>query len=236
MSTRTNIISSIRLFLINPELFYLSLRVKQAGHTYLSFSTLYSLVCNFISLHDRSSNEILVAEFGVGRGGSSAILAWLVNRYHGKLSLFDVFGRIPAPTTKDGQPAINRYKYILTKEGDDYYGNITNLLEVIQNDLYKVCIPENLEFIQGKYEDILPSLNDDRKFDLVHIDCDWYESSKVVYSYLQSRVKPGAIIQVDDYSFWEGSKQAYNDTTWLINYQTHLVDGALVIDTSRKQK
>jgi hypothetical protein len=78
----------------------------------------------------------------------------------------------------------------------------------------------------------LPSLNDERVFSLVHIDCDWYESSKVVYNYLQTRINPGAIIQVDDYSNWEGSKRAYQETTWLTRYHTHIVDGALVINTS----
>ena len=189
MSIRTNIYSSIRLFSINPNLFFLSLKVKQAGYTYLRYSTIYSLAYSFITLQNRSSSGLQVAEFGVGRGGSATILAWLVNRYHGKLSLYDVFGRIPAPTMKDGQSAQNRYKYILNNESDDYYGNIINLREVIQNDLYKVCEPGNLEFIQGKYEDMLPGLIDDRKFDLVHIDCDWYESSVIVYSYLQSQIK-----------------------------------------------
>ncbi len=176
-----------------------------------------------------------VAEFGVGRGGSATILAWLVNRYKGKLSLYDLFGLIPAPTEKDGERAVDRYKYIVTNESDDYYGNIQNLRNVVQNEIYQVCSPDKLEIIQGKYEDILPKLDDDRKFNLIHIDCDWYESSKVVYRYLQTRLKPGAIIQVDDYSQWEGSKQAYQETTWLTDYQTHLVDGALVIDTSRKK-
>jgi hypothetical protein len=233
MSVLVNFLSFIRLCFINPGLLLLALKVKHSGRTYLSYSTIYSLVSNYLSLQKLSSTAIQVAEFGVGRGGSATILAWLVNRYNGKLSLYDVFGLIPAPTEKDGEGALIRYKYIITNEGNDYYGNISNLRDIIQNELYKVCLPDNLEIIQGKYEDVLPNLNDDRKFNLIHIDCDWYESSKVVYSYIQTRLRPGSIIQVDDYSFWEGSTRAYHDTTWLINYQTHLIDGALVIDTSK---
>jgi len=211
----------------------LAVNVKSSKRTYLSYSTIYSLVKNYLTITKRSSQPLQVAEFGVGRGGSATILAWLVDRYKGNLTLFDVFSRIPAPTEQDGARALQRYKYILNQEQEDYYGNIENLLEVVLRDLHKVCRRERIEVVQGKYEDILKNLNDDKAFDLVHIDCDWYESSKAVYYYLQTRLETGAILQIDDYSNWEGSRQAFQDTIWLKPYQTHIVDGALVIDTSR---
>jgi len=233
MATKQNIVSFIRLGLVSPRLMLLARRIKKNKHTFLSYSTIYSLVKNFIELEKHSSQLLQVAEFGVGRGGSATILAWLVNHYNGYLTLFDIFGRIPAPSQQDGAKALSRYEFIVQQEKDDYYGNISDLLEVILADLHKVCRPERIEIVKGKYEDVLPGMNDEREFSLVHIDCDWYESSKVVYNYLQTRLHTGAIIQVDDYTNWEGSTRAFQETTWLTAYHTHLIDGALVINTSR---
>jgi asparagine synthase (glutamine-hydrolysing) len=226
-------LSFIRLGLIDPRLMTLARNLRQSRRTYLSYSRLYSLADNLINLYRHSPQPINVAEFGVGRGGSATLLAWLINKYRGKITLYDVFGRIPAPSENDGEQALDRYDNISNDEGKEYYGNIDNLLELILKEIHEVCHADRVEIVQGKYEDTLPNLNDNRKFDLVHIDCDWYESSRAVYNYLQSRLKPGAIIQVDDYSNWEGSRRAYQDTEWLSGYCTHLIDGALVIDTSK---
>ncbi len=189
MATQQNILSFIHLGFVNPQLMVLAWKLKISKHTYLSYSTLYSLVKNFVDINKHSSHPVQVAEFGVGRGGSATILAWLVNQYKGYLTLFDIFGRIPAPSQQDGVKALNRYEYIIKQEKDDYYGNINDLLNVILSDLHKVCQPERIEIVKGKYEDVLPGLKDDREFNLVHIDCDWYESSMVVYNYLQTRLQ-----------------------------------------------
>ncbi len=227
-----NLLHLLQLGLISPRLMMLTWDIKQSRRTFLTYATLHSLANNFMKLYKRSNESIQVAEFGVGRGGSATLLAWLVNKYHGQITLYDVFGRIPAPGDRDGKRAQSRYENILTHESEEYYGNISNLIEVVLNDIYKVCPADQLQVVQGKYEDILPTLEDERKFNLVHIDCDWYESSMAVYNYLSKRLKPGAIIQVDDYSNWEGSKKAFNDAGWPGNYHTHIVEGALVIDTA----
>jgi hypothetical protein len=227
-----NIVSLVRLGLIDPRLMILAWKLRRSKRTYLSFSTLHSLAENFMSLQRYATQQLQVAEFGVGRGGSAMLLAWLVDKYRGHITLYDVFGRIPAPTDQDGDKAVSRYKTIVHQEGVDYYGNLTDLIEIVRHDIYTVCRPEYVDFVQGKYEEVLPQLNDGRKFSLVHIDCDWYESSTAVYRYLKNRMTPVAVIQVDDYSSWEGSKRAFQDAQWLNHYKTHLVDGALVINAS----
>ena len=139
MATKQNILAFIHLGLVSPRLMLLARRIKKYKHTFLSYSTIYSLVKNFIELEKHSSQLLHVAEFGVGRGGSATILAWLVNHYNGHLTLFDIFGRIPAPSQQDGAKALSRYEFIVKQEKDDYYGNISDLLEVILADLHKVC-------------------------------------------------------------------------------------------------
>jgi O-methyltransferase len=233
MAEIKNFFAIIGLVSIDPGLMLLALKIKRSRRTYLSYSTLYSLASNLNHLHQKIQQPLQIAEFGVGRGGSAAVLAWFTERHTGRLTLYDVFGRIPAPSAIDGERALDRYEVITKQEGEDYYGNVTNLLEVVKTDLSKICPLDRIEFVQGKYEETLPALQDQREFSLVHIDCDWYESSMTVYRYLQSRMKPGAIIQVDDYSNWEGSKRAFQDAGWLEGFHTHIVDGALVIDTSK---
>ena len=236
MTKTKNLLAIIRLGVLDPRLMLLALKLKRDRRTYLSFSTLYSLASNSNRLYKQTRSTLEFAEFGVGRGGSATLLAWFVNKYKGTLSLYDIFGRIPAPTSLDGERALDRYDVIIKQEGEDYYGNIENLLEVVKSDISKVCPLSRIDIIQGNYEEILPRLHDRREFNLVHIDCDWYESSMAVYQYLRSRLKPGAIIQVDDYSNWEGSKRAFQDAGWLNGYQAHIVDGALVVDTSKNKE
>jgi asparagine synthase (glutamine-hydrolysing) len=224
----------LRLGLIHPGLPALAWDLKRKQKTYLTYSTLASLARNFVYLHSRAAGEVQVAEFGVGRGGSATLLAWLAERYGGRLALFDVFGRIPPPTEVDGTRAQDRYRVITGRESQDYYGNLPDLLALLKAEISQVIEPDRVEFIQGRYEDTLARLDDQRRFDLVHIDCDWYASSRAVIDYLESHLNPGAILQVDDYSNWQGSRQAIDETGWLKPYPRRLVDGALVIDTGQR--
>ncbi len=219
-----------QLGLFHPGLLILAWRVKRQKKTYLTYGKLYNLASSFKNLKKHSPSPLEVSEFGVGRGGSAMLLAWLVGHYGGQLTLFDVFGRIPAPTEKDGQRAIDRYQVILDHEQESYYGNIPDLIDLIKIEISTVCDLSQVTFVQGKYEETLPSIISHKAYDLVHIDCDWYESSKAVFDYLENHLHPGAILQVDDYSNWQGSHMAVDEAEWLKPSNFKLVDGALVIE------
>lgn len=231
----TKLIALARLYWVDPELAVLAWKLKRAHHTYLGFPHLWSLVESFLRMRSRGADPLQVAEFGVGRGGSATLLAWLVGRYGGTLTLFDVFGRIPPPTIRDGERAQDRYRTILTRETSDYYGNLPNLLDLIMADLEAVCPKDRVEIVRGRYEDTLPAQARRRSLGLVHIDCDWYESVRSVLAYLQNNLRPDAIIQIDDYSNWQGARRATDEATWLQPFQARLVDGVLVIDTSARK-
>lgn len=229
------IISAIalaRLGMIDPRLMRLAWQLKKSRKTYLTYSTLLSLAQSFLLMRARRQHPVQIAEFGVGRGGSAILLGWLVGEYGGTLTLYDVFGRIPPPTERDGERAQQRYQVILSGESSEYYGNIPNLREVILDELRAVCRPDQVEIVQGRYEELLKCPRDKRSFDLVHIDCDWYESYKAVLTYLPSNISPGAILQIDDYSNWQGATAAVDAADWLTHFKRRLVDGALVIDTA----
>jgi hypothetical protein len=227
----TKYLALLRLGLIDPQLMKLAWRLKRGQKTFLSYPKLLSFFQSYQLLKRRCQAPIQMAEFGVGRGGSAIFLASLVGRYGERLTLYDIFGKIPPPTEKDGKRAQDRYNTILNKETPEYYGNLPDLLNLVLNEIKSVCDLKQVEIVQGRYEDTLPNLTEKRIFDFVHIDCDWYESSKVVLSYLQYNTRPGAIIQIDDYSNWPGSRMAVEEAGWLKHFKRKLVDGALVIDT-----
>ena len=61
--------------------------------------------------------------------------------------------------------------------------------------------------------------------------CD--EICRVIFTYLARSFRLGGIIQVDDYTNWEGSRRATDEADWLQPYKRWLVNGSLVIDTGR---
>jgi Macrocin-O-methyltransferase (TylF) len=229
-------ISLLKLVILEPRLAWLAWQLKSSKRTFLSWSKLLSITQSFHRLRKRWPHRPLqVSEFGVGRGGSATLLGWLVGRYGGNLALYDVFGQIPPPTQVDGESARQRYEKIKHREGQDYYGNIPDLLEVIRREISQVCPPDRIEIIQGRYEDTLPYQTSAKAFDLVHIDCDWYESSRVVLAYLKDHLNPSAILQIDDYGHWQGSRKAFDEAGWLHGYRATPVDEALVVDTGSNQ-
>jgi hypothetical protein len=233
MNIIRNYFSLLKIGLYNLPLFRLIWELKKRKKTYLTYSKLWAFVTCIRQAKARYPDRPLqIAEFGVGRGGSAVVLAWLTRHFGGRLTLYDVFGRIPAPGDKDGERAQARYQFILNNESDEYYGNISNLMEVVKQELSNVCDPDQVEFVQGRYKDTLPLQQQIHAFDFVHIDCDWYESSKTVLAFLENNLNRGAILQVDDYSNWKGSQLAIDETIWLQGCRKWLVDGALIIDTS----
>jgi O-methyltransferase len=214
----------------HPRLALASWQVKREKKTYLSHQHLFSLAQNYFTVRARCGPSLSLAEFGVGRGGSATILAWLVHRYGGTLTLYDVFGRIPEPSEKDGDRAHARYRIITEQEADTYYGNVPTLLDDIRRDLSNVCDLTKVRFVQGRYEETLPHEHAG-PYHMAHIDCDWYESVRAVLAFLEPRLCPGAMLQIDDYSNWQGSRASVDEATWLAPYRRWVVGGPLVIDT-----
>lgn len=235
-ASRSRISALLRLFLRSPRLGWLALRLRRQRKTYLSFPKLLSLVNSFISLRAENNGDLHVVEFGVGRGGSAQILAWLVNKYGGKLTLFDLFGRIIPPTEADGEEAAQRYEEIIHAEDQDtYYGNLPNLQEVIRAELAAICPLEKITMVPGKYEDTLSTYQPAHAYHLAHVDCDWYESTRAVLNFLEKNLQPAAFIQFDDYGYWSGSRKAIDETPWLQGRERYSVNEALVVKLDSTQ-
>jgi hypothetical protein len=46
---------------------------------------------------------------------------------------------------------------------------------------------------------------------LLHLDGDWYDSTKTILNNLYESASPNAYMQVDDYGHWEGCKKAIDE-------------------------
>eukprot|EP00744_Colponema_vietnamica_P001493 GILI01002469.1.p1 GENE.GILI01002469.1~~GILI01002469.1.p1 ORF type:complete len:294 (+),score=46.80 GILI01002469.1:211-1092(+) len=68
--------------------------------------------------------------------------------------------------------------------------------------------------VKGNFEDTLPSLARKgivRDIALLHLDCDWYHPTKAAITSLYPHVAQNGIIQIDDYNYWDGCKQAVRE-------------------------
>ena len=67
-------------------------------------------------------------------------------------------------------------------------------------------LPRNVELIVGLFEETLPrfAVQHEGPISFMHIDCDLYSSTKVIFDHLGDRVVPGTIIAFDEYFNYTG--------------------------------
>lgn len=123
------------------------------------------------------------AECGVYRGG---VLKMLANAHRDRMVYgFDTFEGLPDAMWVDGEPHN-------AGEFDD------TSLRYVQAE---VADCHNVVLVQGMFPDSAADLTS-TKFALVHIDFDFYESTKAAIDWFLPRMSPGGVIVFDDYE-WE---------------------------------
>ena len=184
-----------------------ALRVVQP-YTMLSPERLLSLY----RLARRVCRENLPGNFvecGVAAGGSSALLAF-VAKNHSRTPRFvyacDSFEGLPAPTSEDqhdGTPAAAAGWGQGTCAAPE-----SSLLEVCA----KLGVTDLVRPVKGFFEETLPRHRDGfGMIALLHMDGDWYNSTRDILHNLYDRVLNDGVVQVDDYGFWAGCKKALHE-------------------------
>jgi hypothetical protein len=192
-------------------------------YTMLSQERLFSLymlakeICN----SDLAGNFV---ECGVARGGSSALLGYVIKHHSHReriLFSFDSFEGMPDPTAEDmsfGQ-----------KANDTGWGSGT--CAAPEHSLLEICstlgVVDFVRPVKGYFHETLPrTMKDIREIAFLHIDGDWYESTKSILRHLYSMVNHGGIIQVDDYGHWAGCKRALHEFEELnqLTFDMHPID------------
>ena len=181
---------------------------KVKPYTMLSIERLYSLWQLAKNICEQNLNGNFV-ECGVARGGSSALLAYVIKHYSKiprKLYSFDSFEGMPEPTSHDTHGGL--------AANDTGWG--TGTCAAPEASLSQVCEKLNVtEFVKPKkgfFQNTLPvSKNEIGTIALLHMDGDWYESTKSILDNLYDQVNQNGAIQVDDYGFWEGCRKAIEE-------------------------
>jgi O-methyltransferase len=143
-----------------------------------------------------------VVECGVFRGGSAIVLADPLFRTSSEalVWLYDVFTGMPEPGPEDPPGA------------KGYVGLYVSSESVVRNTFACARIPDHrVRIVSGRLEDTLRSAAPTRPIQLLHLDCDWYESVSVCLEALYHQVLPGGMIIFDDYGHWLGCRKAVDE-------------------------
>ncbi|MFZ3138515.1 MAG: TylF/MycF/NovP-related O-methyltransferase [Thermodesulfovibrionales bacterium] len=192
-------------------------------YTMLSEERLYSLFSLAKSICEQNILGNFV-ECGVAAGGSTALLAYVIKKYSKQprlLYAFDSFEGMPSPTEHDkhgGQHA-------------ESTGWGTGTCAATEDSVCEVCakldIFEILEPVKGYFQDTLPVMrNTIGTIAFLHMDSDWYESTKIILNNFYDIIANNGIVQVDDYGHWEGCKKAIQDFEYLrtLKFDMHTID------------
>jgi len=190
----------------DPEFRELAAQVRP--YTMLSEARLLSLA----TLARTVCAENLPGQFvecGVAAGGSSALLAALIRRHSRqprRLFAFDTFAGMPVAGALDTHAGV----------AADQTGWGTGTCAAPEASVREACrqlgVEDLLVPVRGLFGDTLP-LQRERigPIALLHMDGDWYDSTRDILENLFDQVVPGGGIQVDDYGHWDGCKKAIHE-------------------------
>jgi predicted O-linked N-acetylglucosamine transferase (SPINDLY family)/glycosyltransferase involved in cell wall biosynthesis/predicted O-methyltransferase YrrM len=178
-------------------------------YTLLSEERLFSLyaLTKQICLEDLPGNFV---ECGTFKGGATALIAAVIKRYSQrprKLYACDTYEGMPDPLAVDKHEGV---------PANDTGLGAGTLKAPIEENLAVVChalgVSEIVVPLKGLFQDTLPLHRAEiGEIVLLHADGDWYESTLTVFNLLYEQVVLGGAIQIDDYGFWEGCRQAIHE-------------------------
>jgi len=151
-------------------------------------------------------------ETGVAGGGTSALLAHVIkqNMAHNserKLFCCDSFEGMPNPTEYD----MNVHG-ILANDTGWGAGTCAAPESSLQEICKKLDVDDVIHIVKGYFEDtIVEHKLAMGNIALLHMDGDWYSSTKTVIENLYDQLVSGAYVQIDDYYSWQGCKKAIDE-------------------------
>lgn len=193
-------------------------------YTMSSEQRLFSL----FSLAKRVCSEGIPGNFiecGVAAGGSTALLAAAIKRYsrHPRwLYAFDSFEGMPEPTQED------RHRGMAAEVTGWGTGTCAAPEDSVKEICAKLGVSDIVKPVKGYFENTLPVMRDKAgMIALLHMDGDWYESTKAILHNLYDHVVNDGFIQVDDYGYWQGCQKAVHEFESLRNlrFEINQIDG-----------
>jgi O-methyltransferase len=182
----------------DPAFFFAWIRVQ--SRTLLPYRRLKGLYDAVAQVsRDQISGDIV--ECGTARGGSLALLALATRRFDAARTVwsFDTFEGIPAPTSEDPD-----YEFARRFTGH-FRGSADEIIAWLSS-----LNLGSVRLTKGLFQDTLPR-SIVGPIAVLHLDGDWYESTRCCLDNLYDRVVPGGVIQIDDYGYWAGAKKATDE-------------------------
>ena len=194
-------------------------------YTMLSEQRLFSLfvLTRHICINDLPGNFV---ECGVAAGGSSALIASVIKKYSKRpryLYSFDSFEGMPEPTKEDVL-----YNGKQAQSIGWGTGTCAASKKYVLNMWHQMYLADIIIPIEGYFEDTLPQKkNVIGSIALLHLDGDWYHSTRTILHNLYNNIITGGVLQVDDYGHWAGCKKAIHEFELKNNlkFELNIIDG-----------
>jgi len=188
--------------------------VREGSLSYLEEAALKDLFQQVRMLERRRRQGILI-EAGCALGGSAIVIAAAKSTTR-PLYVYDVFGMIPQPSTKDGEDVHQRYDVIKRGHstgiaGNKYYGYEENLLSIVTENFRRHGVPveaNRVHLVKGLFQDTLQIAE---PVALAHLDGDWYESILTCLRRIEPHLVREGVLIIDDYEQWSGCREAVDE-------------------------
>ncbi|MEV0118991.1 TylF/MycF/NovP-related O-methyltransferase [Streptomyces sp. NPDC050844] len=155
-----------------------------------------------------------IVECGVWRGGSMQACAKTLlaaGDTERDLYLFDTYEGMTPPTEEDLRRDGKSAEELLEVQGKDRPIWAVASLDDVKSGFAKVPYPEErIHYVQGKVEDTVPR-EAPEKISILRLDTDWYASTQHELEHLYGRLVSGGVLLIDDYGYWQGSRQAVDE-------------------------
>jgi SAM-dependent methyltransferase len=212
--------------MINVDEFQ-TILAKIRPYTMLGEARLYNLyrLARYVCENDIPGNFV---ECGVAAGGSSALLAYVIKTYSKSqrcLYAFDSFDGMPEPTACDTVRGIDA-------ESTGWGTGTCAAPEMsVRLAAMELGVLPYVKPIKGYFETTLPAMKQYiGQIAFMHMDADWYESIKTILENLFDSLAEDALIQLDDYGYWDGCAKALHEfeAKYTTNFQINQIDGNAV--------
>ncbi|MFS0697090.1 TylF/MycF/NovP-related O-methyltransferase [Streptomyces nitrosporeus] len=155
-----------------------------------------------------------IVECGVWRGGSMQACARTLlslGETDRDLYLFDTYEGMTPPTEEDLRRDGRSARELLDAQGKDRPIWAVASLEDVRAGFEQVPYPkERLHYVRGRVEDTVPG-EAPEQISVLRLDTDWYASTRHELEHLYPRLVSGGVLLIDDYGYWQGSRQAVDE-------------------------
>ncbi|KAH9578145.1 Macrocin-O-methyltransferase [Trypanosoma melophagium] len=190
-------------------------------HTMLSWTRLYSLYHLAKEVCSNITNRGVLMECGVAGGGSAVLLAVVAAHcceHPIKVYAFDTFNGMPDPTSVDVLISSNNNINISSTSLESTpwgSGTCSALQDNVRNLARNFNVDDQLVIVPGMFHETMPGIlkeiDKEGGIRMLHVDADWYESTKCVLELAWPKVVKGGVVQVDDYYYWNGCAKAVDE-------------------------